>query len=196
MSLQLTEKKQRNPTDEVWKDIEGWEGLYQVSSGGAVRGLRNKNGVGSGEYVLNPAKQRGYLYVILSKGGERVTKRVHRLVAETFLTRGSSDLVVNHKDGNKLNNQISNLEWVTQAQNNQHAYDNGLKRGPTKGLLNDNHPAAKSGRLVSPSGQVFYFKSIKGFAVLQGLNASSLTQVLKSYRNSHKGRTRYEPKVT
>lgn len=91
--------------EEVWKDIPNYEGLYQASNLGRIKSKRK---------ILKPIKGE-YLKVGLSKNGIQTTKYVHRLVAETFL--GKSDLQVNHKDENKHNNCVNNLEWITFKEN-------------------------------------------------------------------------------
>lgn len=90
---------------EIWKDIKGYEGLYQVSSLGRVKSKRKILKAINGEY----------LKVGLSKNGIQKTLYVHRLVAETFL--GENKLQVNHKDEDKHNNNIENLEFVTHKEN-------------------------------------------------------------------------------
>lgn len=100
----------------MWKDIKGYEGLYQISDDGHVRRLL-KNG------RTKPVKNREglYLSVSLSKKSKRRSYNIHRLVAEAFLDRPANADEVNHKDGNKWNNDISNLEWVSQRENMLHA---------------------------------------------------------------------------
>ena len=90
---------------EIWKDIPEYEGLYQVSNLGRVKSKKK---------ILKPIKGE-YLKVGLSKNGVQTTKYIHRLVAETFL--GKCNLQVNHKDENKYNNHLDNLEWVTFKEN-------------------------------------------------------------------------------
>lgn len=102
---------------EIWRDIEGYENLYQVSNLGRVKSLsRIKfNGVGcyiTKEIILKPCKDKdGYLYVQLSK--EKVSKphKIHRLVAKAFIPNPNNLPQVNHKDEVKYNNRIENLEW-------------------------------------------------------------------------------------
>jgi len=100
---------------EIWKDIKGYEGIYQVSNLGNVKNIkyeRKKN--------LSPAKTRyGYLKVVLCKKGVNKSKIVHKLVAIAFLNHKPCgwELVVNHKDFNKLNNKLENLEIVTNREN-------------------------------------------------------------------------------
>lgn len=103
----------------MWKDIEGYEGLYQVSDDGQVRRLMSNGKT----RILKPWKSYNYYTLCLSKKCEKKTKAVHRLVAETFLGKPTEYREVNHKDGNKLNNRLENLEWVTQRENSLHAVD-------------------------------------------------------------------------
>ena len=97
---------------EIWKDIEGFEGLYQVSTWGNIRGARG---------ILKPYKNnKGYLKVGLFKNGKDHKKRVNRLVALAFIPNPYNLPQVNHKDGNKENNSFTNLEWVTDEENKEH----------------------------------------------------------------------------
>ena len=100
---------------EIWKDIEGFIGRYQVSSWGRVRNAETGK-------VLKPyLNKKGYLKVGLCNG-ERVPKkfRVNRLVAKAFIANPYDLPQVNHKDGNKENNSYTNLEWATNALNAKH----------------------------------------------------------------------------
>lgn len=99
---------------EIWKDIDGFEGKYQVSSWGRVR---NKSGI----IVHATLNKKGYLRVWLYKKGKYLKPRVHRLVATAFIPNPYNLPQVNHKDGNKQNNSYTNLEWVTNRQNQEHA---------------------------------------------------------------------------
>lgn len=113
--------------EEVWKDIPGYEGLYQASNLGRVRSLNRVDALGRRirGRVLKPGTHLdGYLMVDLSKGGVAKHYSVHRLILLAF--RGESDLDANHRDGDKANNRLSNLEYVTPSENTQHAYDIGL----------------------------------------------------------------------
>lgn len=119
--------------EEVWKDIEGFEGLYQVSNFGRVKSLARymcPKGYSQlkTERLLRThiSLDNGYVYVQLTKNSKGFTKKVHRLVAQTFISNLDNLPQVNHIDGNKQNNNVENLEWCTQSQNIQHAYKNGL----------------------------------------------------------------------
>ena len=105
---------------EVWKDIKGYEGLYQVSDMGRVR---SKNGV----LHLN-TNTYGYKHITLSKGDVQKTVVVHRLVADAFIDNPHNKPQINHIDGNKENNAVVNLEWVTQGENNRHAIRASLRK--------------------------------------------------------------------
>lgn len=106
---------------EVWKDIEGYEGYYKISNFGNVKNIKTN-------YIikLSDINSVGYYRVTLYKP---IKKRffVHRLVAYHFCDGYSKNLIVNHKDGNKQNNNANNLEWVTRSENDLHAFNNGSK---------------------------------------------------------------------
>lgn len=125
---------------EVFRDVLGYEGLYQVSNYGRVKSLERKNIFYCGlrkEHLERPTKEkflnynksnRGYLQVCLTKNGKSKTYTVHRLVAKAFLPNLKNKKQVNHIDGNKENNNIDNLEWVTSSENNKHAFITGLNK--------------------------------------------------------------------
>jgi hypothetical protein len=110
--------------DERWLPVCGYEGLYDVSTEGRVR-----NGLRGTMLSLQPTP-KGYLRVSLSRVGVSRNHMVHRLVARAFVSNDSDKPEVNHKDGDKVNNRATNLEWVTESENLIHAYDTGL-RGST-----------------------------------------------------------------
>ena len=99
--------------------VRGYEGLYLVTSDGRVIGVK------SGK-TLKQCYMRGYCRVKLYKNAQPKVFSVHRLVADAFLPNAQNKSQVNHKDGNKGNNTVSNLEWVTQSENQIHAYRTGL----------------------------------------------------------------------
>jgi hypothetical protein len=111
----------------IWKDVEGYEGIYQVSNLGDVRSLpRTENSnVGkrkrSGK-TLSLRNNKGYKTVMLCKDRKQTSAYVHRLVAKAFLSNPENKPDVNHLDGNKSNNKLENLEWCTESENLNHAY--------------------------------------------------------------------------
>lgn len=105
---------------EEWRDIKGYEGLYQVSNKGRVRSIP-RNSTVKNIRIIRPAKfAHGYLGVGLNKNGKRASRTVHRLVAETFMPIDNKKLQVNHIDGDRTNNSLENLEWVTPSYNSWH----------------------------------------------------------------------------
>lgn len=137
---------------EVWLPVVDWEGFYEVSNMGRVRSrtrercthcgaARKQGGVLSPHLTKKKEPGKGYLAVRLSRPAGKVGRDifpVHRLVAMAFHGKAERPLQVNHKDGNKFNNNASNLEWVTCGENIRHAFKVGLqpkvraKRSPKK----------------------------------------------------------------
>ena len=103
---------------EIWKDIKGYEGLYQVSNLGKVARQTKTKGL---HYLKGYINHKGYLKVHLMKERKYQTFRVHRLVGLAFIPNPLNKPQINHKDGNKLNNSVDNLEWVTNEENYEHA---------------------------------------------------------------------------
>lgn len=101
---------------EVWKDIKGYENLYQVSNCGRVKSLYNYKR--NGTNILKPRIKRGYYTIGLRKNGIRKWYQVHRLVASAFIPNKDNLPQVNHKNENKLDNKIENLEWCSVSYNN------------------------------------------------------------------------------
>lgn len=107
---------------EQWEWIEGFEGAYKVSDCGQVFSCKTNRMLSSNRLTVD-----GYVKVSLRKDGKAYEKRVHRIVAETFIKNAFNKETVNHIDGNKRNNRVSNLEWSTRSEQLFHAYKLGLK---------------------------------------------------------------------
>jgi len=116
---------------EIWKEIKGYEGLYQVSDYGRVKSLSHINNLGRlrPECILgNRLSDRGYHTAVLYNNGKPKSFRVHQLVAKAFIDNPFNKPHVNHLDGIKSNNFVDNLEWVTISENQKHAFKNGLNK--------------------------------------------------------------------
>ena len=118
--------------EEIWKDIEGYEGLYQVSNVGRVKSLRNNI------ILKNSIKRNGYESVKLSANNISKEYYIHRLVANAFISNPNNYLEINHKDEDKANNCADNLEWCTREYNVN--YGTGTRRSQ---LSNTNGKCSK-----------------------------------------------------
>lgn len=124
---------------EIWKDVKGYEGLYQVSNLGNIKSLaRYKKNHSKLQKVeerklnMYTNKYNGYVYIVLTKNAIEKNIRVHKLVAQAFIPNSENKPQINHIDGNKENNRVDNLEWCTCKENVIHAYKNGLAKNKQK----------------------------------------------------------------
>lgn len=117
---------------ERWKDIEGYEGLYQISDHGRVKSLKrvvsNGTSIRKIPETFRKIVKTEYYHIHLWKDNKYKLGIIHRLVAQAFIPNPKNKPCVNHIDGNKENNYYKNLEWCTYSENNKHSYDVGLKK--------------------------------------------------------------------
>lgn len=127
--------------------IKGYEGLYAINSIGDVKSFIGKYGVK--EKILKSCYDTdGYKQVLLYKDGKRKSKKIHRLVLESFTENLDNKPVINHINGIKDDNRLENLEWATVSENTKHAYDKGLSK------IGEGH--ARSKKIIDKStGRVF-----------------------------------------
>ena len=162
-----------------WKEVSD-NPNYLVSDTGRVRRV----GSNTDHSVRD---KRGYLVTDLYQGGKRTTVRVHRLVAEAFISNPECKPEVNHKDGNKHNNTVSNLEYVSKKENCHHAWANGLAK-PSYGMLGKTNP--NSGRKGKPfriieTGEVF--GTLKECEDKIAGNNRHINDCLRGRQRTHKG---------
>lgn len=105
--------------NEEWRDVPGYDGLYQVSNKGRIKSFQRQ----ATRFIKQGINSRGYNTVFLHKNGKGKSYSVHRLVATAFLSTDTNKHFVNHIDGNKQNNCIKNLEWCTAKENCLHAHE-------------------------------------------------------------------------
>lgn len=134
-----------NSKSEIWKDVIGFEGRYQVSNLGRVRSIMTNHGKYQEKIKATYVRSSSckYEYVQLFIKDKHYSRAVHRLIAEAFVPNPRNKPVVNHIDGDKLNNEASNLEWVTISENHIHAYNTGLRSSDT---VAEHHRGTKVGK--------------------------------------------------
>ena len=153
---------------EIWKDVLGYEGLYQVSNAGNVRSSRRPMAKGG---VRKKNESHGYLRVVLCKNGIVENKAIHRLVAEAFIENPNNYPVVNHMDENRTNNNVNNLEWCTQLYNVQYS------KWKTTNILQ----ISKDGMAVKQWRGALEAERAEGF------DNSAIIKCCKGKRKTHRG---------
>lgn len=147
-----------------WFDIPGYEGKYIINSKGVVRSLKNNKGNPCN--VILKHRNGTYPFVVLYMNGKRKTSSIHRLLAIAFIPNPENKSQVNHKDGDKWNFNLENLEWCTPQENIRHAIKMGLNVGPKNRarLFGKDNPNAKPVKqLDRVSGEVISrFDSLSG----------------------------------
>lgn len=151
---------------EIWKDVDNYIGYYKVSDRGRVKNTK------TGQILRPGLGGAGYLTVVLYKNKKGTTKNVHELVTDAFIGKKTKGIVCNHKDGNKQNNNLTNLELVSYKDNLIHAYNNGL----------NSHK--KPVRIIE-TGEVFNSQIECAEAI--GGDAANVSACLNGKLNSHKG---------
>ncbi len=161
--------------EEVWKPIHNYEGLYEISSFGRIKSVgsaygkpyNKKNGVLLSQFIA----RGGYWTINLTFNGKGKQFSVHRLIGQHFIDNPENKPWINHKDGVKSNNSLSNLEWSTISENTKHAYDIGIVVNPLRKLVID----LETG---------IFYDSIKHAAYSKGITRVLLTRYLTGDRRN------------
>lgn len=168
--------------NEIWKDIEDFEGMYQVSNKGRVKSLdrtvkqrTNSTQVKKSRFIVGSMNQKGYPLTGLTKNNIKSSFATHRLVAETFIENPESKETVNHIDGVKTNNNVDNLEWNTYKENIAHSWEigNHSLRPDHMDFMSKNSiikNSKKVGRYTKDNVYIDSFNSIREGAEHVGIN--------------------------
>lgn len=175
---------------EEWKDIKGYEGVYQCSNMGKLRSLDRfvfekggKRQFRRGQDIQPQLNPNGYLQLALNKEGKRKMVYVHIIVAQTFIPNPQENKTVNHIDGNKRNNKTDNLEWCSYSNNNEHAYTELHRKKVTVG------GSPKGVYVIDTKLKVmYYYKSVAETS--RNLNLSH-TQINRYIHSNKKWKGRY-----
>lgn len=170
---------------EIWKPVKEYEGIYEVSNYGRVRSIGSKHYVnknGGGFYRFRTGRifkiqnaSNGYKQVVLSKNGKQRIYRVHRLVAEAFIPNPLGLPEVNHKDENRANNNVDNLEWCTHQYNN--SYGNKPARGSKNAMAKLTDEQVKEIRARRSSGEL-----LKTIAEDYGISLNHVSNIANGRR--------------
>lgn len=169
----------------MWRPVNGYEGLYEVSNDGQVRSFDTyiECGYGAkrlhkGKIIPSRANNRGYLTITLWRSGKQFRTTVHRLVAEAFIPNVDNKPQVNHIDGDISNNRADNLEWVTDDENKAHS---SIAVGGTQ------RPKKAVVVTKKTTGEVFHFNGLKVAERALHLDHGTAMKVLSGRQKSHRG---------
>lgn len=178
--------------EEIWKWVDGYQGFYKVSNLGRVKSVDryvycevslNKLQHLFGKVLKSKIDKKGYAIVYLSKEGKQKAKKIHRLVAQAFIPNPLNLPQVNHIDGNKTNNNVSNLEWCDNSYNQKHAHETGLfpKYEDTVGW---GRPAKPVAMLDFNTKEIIQtFNTLSSASKETGINPSNIRSVCLGLRN-------------
>lgn len=163
--------------EEVWKPVLGYENYYEVSNLGRIRRSAYNNPHHNSNGLLKPSIRRGYYHVVLCVNGVHKSFNIHRLVASSFIPNPSSLPYVNHKDENKLNNSIENLEWCSARYNTNYG-SNLERRGKTR---RENHCGGRAIVVTDTHGNLIKrFETVTKCSKYLGTHRSNLAKIIRN----------------
>lgn len=188
----LSKKERYLAMEEVWKDVVGYEGLYQVSNKGNVKSLNWKN-TGKQQNLFLKPHNKGYLQVELAKDGKKKCFVVHRLVATAFIPNPLGLPQVNHKDENKRNNFAENLEWCNASYNVNYSLelhrDQSGKGVPTRKRANTKRANQPINQFSQDGSLVKTWSDSRTIYLETGMSDWSITQCCRGNRHTAYGYT-------
>lgn len=171
---------------EIWKPIEGTNGRYEVSNTGKVRSLNYKR-TGTTREMKPAPDQKGYMKTVLLFDRKYKPVKIHRLVAEAFIENPDNLPQVNHKDGNKGNNSVANLEWTSNYDNAHHAMEHGLFQNSLEAIKKSNQARRKAVVAIDEQGHRRVFESQNEASRQLNINRRHIQLALKGERMRVKG---------
>ncbi len=161
---------------EIWKDIPGYGGDYQVSTLGKIKSVKRNAGI-----ILRPdVTKRGYCRVTLYGNNTKSRKSVHRIVGRAFKKNPFNKDQINHKDGNPQNNEAANLEWCNGSENMKHAYEIGLII-PPKNMTGRSYGTNPNANIILNKVSGIYYTSMKEAAESHDMNYQTLSNMLNGH---------------
>lgn len=182
---------------EIWREIKNYENRYEVSNTGKIRSLNYRNQKGKIKELTPSLSNKGYFMFPLPFKNSQKSVCVHRIVAETFLPLPfdfeSNRYTVNHIDGNKQNNNVDNLEWMSYSQNNYHAYE---KLGKINGMKGKKYEKCKLSKVVTCYNDDYSFiktyNSTTEAFEKDGYTSSGISHAIKDNKKYKKLNWKYE----
>lgn len=182
---------------EIWKDVVGYEGLYQVSNLGnkksLTRGVKSKNNstkIVNGRVLANYINSNGYIPFSLCKNGICCIKNVHVVVATAFIPNPDNLREVNHKNGVKSDNRVENLEWCTSSYNSLHAIKNGfqkVRKGEEHPFLGKFGSDFHRSKLVLNEKTGVFYETLKDAAYSIGMSRANLSRTIRGFHINNTG---------